>query len=129
MAIAAGNSGQSYADINMTPLIDVMLVLLIIFIITLPRMTNAVKIDNPINPHPHPTEEVIALDIDFDGQILWNGTLVDRPALRNNVSVQAAKNPQPEVHLRVDKFARYEAVAQTLADLQLRGLSKIGFVN
>jgi biopolymer transport protein ExbD len=130
MTIAAGgNSGQSYAEINMTPLIDVMLVLLIIFIITLPRMTNAVKIDNPINPHPHPTEEFIALDIDFDGQILWNGTPVDRPALRNHVSVEAAKSPQPEVHLRVDKFARYEVVAQTLADLQLRGLSKIGFVN
>jgi biopolymer transport protein ExbD len=90
MAIAAGrNTGQSYSEINMTPLIDVMLVLLIIFIITLPSQTYAIKIDNPL-PHPE------------------------------------APRTRPEV---VDKFANYQTVAQTLADLQRRGLQKIGFVN
>ena len=126
-----GGEGQSYSDINMTPLIDVMLVLLIIFIITIPSMTHAVKIDNPPpNPTP-PTEqpEVIDLTIDFDGTLLWNKTPVDRPTLQGYISQEAVKTPQPEVHITVDKFAKYEIVAQTLADLQHRGLKKIGFVN
>ena len=132
MAMAVGGGeGQSYSDINMTPLIDVMLVLLIIFIITIPSMTHAVKIDNPPpNPTP-PTEqpEVIDLTIDFDGTLLWNKTPVDRPTLQGYISQEAVKSPQPEVHINVDKFAKYEIVAQTLADLQHRGLKKIGFVN
>ena len=132
MAITAGsNSGQSYADINMTPLIDVMLVLLIIFIITLPKQTHAVKIDNP-PPNPAlPTirPEVIDLQIDFDGTLIWNKAAIDRAAMQVLISANALKSPQPEVHITVDKFANYEIVAQTLADLQHRGLKKIGFVN
>jgi biopolymer transport protein ExbD len=132
MAMAVGsNEGQSYSDINMTPLIDVMLVLLIIFIITIPSQTHAVKIDNPLpNPNPPPTTpEVIDLSIDFDGTLLWNKTPVDRATLQSYITQEAAKDPQPEVHINVDKFAKYEIVAQTLADLQHRGLKKIGFVN
>jgi biopolymer transport protein ExbD len=115
----------------MTPLIDVMLVLLIIFIITIPSMTHAVKIDNPPpNPSQPPTPpEVIDLTIDFDGTLLWNKSPVDRPTLQGYISQEAVKQPQPEVHINVDKFAKYEIVAQTLADLQHRGLKKIGFVN
>src|SRR5271165_2807244 len=134
MAMAVGSKeGQSYSDINMTPLIDVMLVLLIIFIITIPSQTHAVKIDNPL-PHPNqplpPTPpEVIDLSIDFDGTLLWNKTPVDRATLQSYISQEAGKDPQPEVHITVDKFAKYEIVAQTLADLQHRGLKKIGFVN
>jgi biopolymer transport protein ExbD len=123
--------GHAYTDINMTPLIDVMLVLLVIFIITIPRQTHAVKIDNP-PPHPAPPTikpEVIDLSVDFDGTILWNQRAVDRAALRSRISENAARNPQPEVHLRIDKFAKYEIVVQTLAELQYRGLKKIGFVN
>jgi biopolymer transport protein ExbD len=125
------NAGQSYSEINMTPLIDVMLVLLIIFIITLPRQTNAIKIDNPVSqlPQPQTPPEVIDLQIDFDGTLLWNKTVVDRATLQRYVSLDALKSPQPEVHITVDKFANYEIVAQTLADLQHRGLKKIGFVN
>jgi biopolymer transport protein ExbD len=125
------NAGQSYSEINMTPLIDVMLVLLIIFIITLPRQTNAIKIDNPVPqlPQPQTPREVIDLQIDFDGTLLWNKTVVDRTTLQRYVSLDALKSPQPEVHITVDKFANYEIVAQTLADLQHRGLKKIGFVN
>src|SRR6267142_1434220 len=118
MAMAVGGGeGQSYSDINMTPLIDVMLVLLIIFIITIPSMTHAVKIDNPLPP-----PEVIDLTIDFDGTLLWNKTPVDRATLQSYISQEAVKSPQPEVHISVDKFAKYEIVAQTLADLQHRGL-------
>ena len=131
MSVGGGGEGQSYSDINMTPLIDVMLVLLIIFIITIPSMTHAVKIDNPPpNPTQPPTPpEVIDLAIDFDGTLLWNKTPVDRPTLQGYISQEAQKQPQPEVHINVDKFAKYEIVAQTLADLQHRGLKKIGFVN
>src|SRR5271169_6999248 len=114
---AARNAGQSYSEINMTPLIDVMLVLLIIFIITLPRQTHAVKIDNPVpNPEqPSTPPEVIDLQIDFDGTLLWNKTAVDRATLQAYISSAALKDPQPEVHITVDKFAKYEIVAQTLA--------------
>jgi biopolymer transport protein ExbD len=72
---------------------------------------------------------VIDLSIDFDGTLLWNKTPVDRRRCRVLYHTEAAKDPQPEVHITVDKFAKYEIVAQTLADLQHRGLKKIGFVN
>jgi biopolymer transport protein ExbD len=130
MAMAIGRGeGQAYSDINMTPLIDVMLVLLIIFIITIPSQTHAVKIDNPLQSSPTTVHEVVDLSIDFDGTLLWNKMPVDRATLQSYVSEMAAKNPQPEVHIIVDRFAKYEIVAQTLADLQRRGLKMIGFVN
>jgi len=131
MAMAvSSNEGKSYSDINMTPLIDVMLVLLIIFIITIPSQTHAVKIDNPLPGEPPVTRpEVIDLSIDFDGTLLWDKTQVTRATMQGYISQAAAKNPQPEVHITVDKFSKYEIVAQTLADLQHRGLKKIGFVN
>jgi biopolymer transport protein ExbD len=132
MAMAASNhEGKSCSDINMTPLIDVMLVLLIIFIITIPSQTHAVKIDNPSHdPAPPITPpEVIDLSIDFDGTLEWNKSTVDRTTLQSYITHEAAKNPQPEVHIAVDKYSKYEIVAQTLADLQHRGLKKIGFIN
>jgi biopolymer transport protein ExbD len=132
MGISVGNNvGQSYSEINMTPLIDVMLVLLIIFIITLPSQTHAIKIDNPVpDPaQPRTPPDVIDLQIDFDGTLLWNKTAVDRATIQRFISSDASKSPQPEVHITVDKFANYEIVAQTLADLQHRGLKKIGFAN
>lgn len=131
MAMAvSSNEAKPYSDINMTPLIDVMLVLLIIFIITIPSQTHAVKIDNPSRNQPPSTHpEVIDLSIDFDGALLWNRTPVDRSTMQSLISQEATKNPQPEVHITVDKFSKYEIVAQTLADLQHRGLKKIGFVN
>jgi biopolymer transport protein ExbD len=131
MAITAGsNPGQSYSEINMTPLIDVMLVLLIIFIITLPNQTHAIKVDNPLHAkEPTQPPEVIDLQIDFDGTLLWNKTAVDRTTMQSYISAEAKKSPQPEVHITADKFADYQTVAQTLADLQRRGLQKIGFVN
>ena len=131
MAMAvSGNDGKSYSDINMTPLIDVMLVLLIIFIITIPGQTHSVKIDNALPGQPPLSRpEVIDLSIDFDGTLLWNKIPVDRPTMQSYITQEATKSPQPEVHITVDKFSKYEIVAQTLADLQHRGLKKIGFVN
>src|SRR5258707_13481880 len=113
----------------MTPLIDVMLVLLIIFIITLPNQTHAVRIDNPLTPPsnfvPPPPPEVIDLTIDFDGTLLWNKSPVDRKTLQGYIEGEAQKEPQPEVHITVDKFAKDEMVAQQLRDLQQRCLKKI----
>jgi biopolymer transport protein ExbD len=132
MAMAVSSiEGKSYSDINMTPLIDVMLVLLIIFIITIPSQTHAVKIYNPSHSQPPPTTppDVIDLSIDFDGTLQWDKRTVDRTTMQSYISQAAARKPQPEVHIAVDKFSRYEIVAQTLADLQHRGLQKIGFVN
>lgn len=133
MAMNLGGSSDAMVDINMTPLIDVMLVLLIIFIITIPVMTNAVKIDNPLPPPPNfvppPPPPVINVSIDFDGTLMWNGTQVTRTQMQGYILQSAQQVPQPEVHITVDKFAKYDVVAKTLADLQRRGMKKIGFVN
>jgi biopolymer transport protein ExbD len=82
--------------------------------------------DQPLPPTP---PEVIDLQIDFDGTLLWNKTAVDRPTMQGFISQEKVNQPQPEVHITVDKFAKYEIVTQTLADLQHRGLKKMGFVN
>ena len=119
------------SQINMTPLIDVMLVLLIIFIITIPIRTDSITIDNPrpnADSRAYP-RQVIRLSIDFDGTMAWNGQVVNRVVLQTQAGVYAARTPQPEVHLSVDKFAKYASVAQTLADLQARGLKIIDVVN
>jgi biopolymer transport protein ExbD len=132
MAMKLGDAAGSFTDINMTPLIDVMLVLLIIFIISLPPVTHAVKIDNPLptkNPPPPQPPVVVNLGIDFDGTLSWNGSPVDRKTMQGYIAEQAGEDPQPEVHISVDKFAKYAKVAETLADLQSRGLKKIGFIN
>jgi len=133
MAMAVGgNEGNSYSDINMTPLIDVMLVLLIIFIITIPSQTHAVKIDNPLPPPPNqpppPPPEVIDLSIDFDGTLLWNKTPVDRATMDGYISSEATKDPQPEVHIRGDANVRYQFVGQVLVATQQIGIRKVAFI-
>jgi biopolymer transport protein ExbD len=120
-------------DINTTPLIDVMLVLLIMFIITIPVMTHAVKLDMPRPtdaPPPPVRPEVIDIEIDFDGTVLWNGTPVAGvDALDGYFRTESQKDPQPELHLRPDKRARYDIVARVLASAQRNRMKKIGFVN
>jgi biopolymer transport protein ExbD len=126
-----GNEDESMVDINTTPLIDVMLVLLIMFIITIPVMTHAVKLDMPrgqAQPPPVPPE-VIELDVDFDGTYLWNGTPVtDDATLLSYLQNAANKDPQPEIHLRPNKRVKYDYVARVLAASQRLGVRKIGFV-
>ena len=95
-------------------------------------VTHAVKIDNPLlttRPPPPRLPVVVNLGIDFDGTLSWNGSAVDRKVVQGYITEQAGEDPQPEVHISVDKFAKYEEVAETLADLQSRGLKKIGFIN
>jgi biopolymer transport protein ExbD len=120
-------------DINTTPLIDVMLVLLIMFIITIPVMTHAVKLDmpRPTDAPPPPVQpEVIDIEIDFDGTVVWNGTTVSGlDQLEGYFRQESQKDPQPELHLRPDKRARYGTVAQVLASAQRNRMKKIGFVN
>jgi biopolymer transport protein ExbD len=134
MAMSVGTGGEAMCDINTTPLIDVMLVLLVTLIVTLPVMTHAVKLDmpNPNNqPPPPPTPpEVIDLEIDSDGTVVWNGTPVSGiDQLESYFRSEAVKDPQPEIHLRPDRRASYGIVAQVLAAAQRNRMKKIGFVN
>jgi len=135
MSMSSGtSSGESMCDINMTPLIDVMLVLLVTLIISLPIMTHAVKLDMPNTHQPPPPPdqrpEVIDLEIDFDGTVVWNGTPVkDMSQLEGYFHVSAEKDPQPEIHLRPDRRVKYDVVAKVLAAAQRNRMKKIGFVN
>jgi biopolymer transport protein ExbD len=115
---------------NMTPLIDVLLVLLVMFIITIPVMTHAVKLDMPRpNNAPQQTDPVVInLEIDFDGTVLWNGSPVTVDSLDGYFRREAAADPQPELHIRPNKRASYDVVARVLAAAQRNGLLKIGFV-
>lgn len=130
MSIGGGGEDEPMMDINMTPLIDVMLVLLIMFIITIPVMTHAVKLDMPraSNAPSLAQPVVINLEIDFDGTVLWNGTPVDIESLEGYFRREAANDPQPELHIRPSKRAKYDVVARVLASAQRNGMRKIGFV-
>ena len=131
MAVSvSGDSSEPMVDPNVIPLVDIMLVLLIIFIITIPVMTHAVKIDLPRNTPNQPTEppEFVDVEIDFDGSIIWNGSVVDHGTMLNYIAQDANKDPQPEVHLRANPRVRYEYVADVLFALQRGGLKKIGFI-
>jgi biopolymer transport protein ExbD len=126
-----GGEDDVMMDMNTTPLIDVMLVLLILLIVTLPIQTHAVKLDMPrATPTTPPTPPVVVdLEIDFDGTILWNGSPVpSRPTLNRYFEAIAGQVNQPEVHLRPNRLAKYDVVARTLADAQRLGVKKIGFV-
>ena len=117
-------------EINMTPLVDVMLVLLIIFIITIPVMKHAVQIDLPhaVNQPQEVKPETIRLSVDATGAYYWNEAPLADADLVQQLSAAAVKQPQPELHIRGDKAVRYERVAQAMAAAQKTGLRKIGFV-
>ena len=119
-------------DVNTTPLIDVMLVLLVMLIVTLPIMNHAVKLDMPPptdQPPPPVLPEVINLDVDFDDTVYWDGNKVDLNQLEGYFRVESKKDPQPEIHLRPDKRSHYDTTAKVLASAQRHGMTKIGFVN
>lgn len=133
MAFNLGDGGKDGAmvSMNLVPLIDVMLVLLILFIVTIPIQTHAVKLDMP-GPHPDAPVapvQVVDLEIDFDGTLIWNGSIVpNRATLRSFFERVSFQPEQPEIHLRPNRLARYEIVAQVMADAQSNGVEKIGFV-
>jgi biopolymer transport protein ExbD len=117
-------------EINMTPLVDVMLVLLIIFIITIPVMKPSVNVDLPraTNQTEEVKPETIRLSVDAQGAYFWNESQISETELVPRLQVEAAKQPQPELHIRGDKDVRYERVAQAMAAAQQSGIKKIGFI-
>ena len=128
---SGGGDDEPMTEMNMTPLIDVMLVLLIMFIITIPIQTHAVKMNMPIGPSAPPPKppEIVRIDVDFDGTIGWNGSIVaDRSELEAKLATVAAQSDQPEVHLRPNKLVTYKVVAMILASAQRLGVTKIGIV-
>ncbi len=137
MSVGGGSEGSPMMEINTTPLIDVMLVLIIVLIMSIPVMTHATKLDMPQTNNPPPPErpEVIQIDIDFDGTIVWNGPVVTGiPQLEScfrsaRASADAAGRPQPEIHLRPDRRSRYETTALVMAAAQRNRMQKMGFVN
>ena len=132
MAMSGGrDDGEPMMEMNTTPLIDVMLVLLIMFIITLPAPTHAVKVDLPVDSQaPKPPIDPVKnkIMIDAAGNVSWNGAPVDTGTLRAYLDASVAMNPQPELQFQPDPTARYEVVDKTLAVVKRANVSKLGFV-
>jgi biopolymer transport protein ExbD len=127
----SSRSGTPMAEINMVPLIDVMLVLLVIFIVTAPLLTNTVKLDLP-RADASATDnkpDKIEFAIDAIGNLYWNSEPVSRPDAASRFAEAATRQPQPELHVRADRSVAYHHVAETLADASKAGLSKIGFIS
>ena len=128
---SAGEHTQPMSEINTTPLVDVMLVLLVIFIITAPLLTHAVNINlpqatsQPIEDKP----EVISIAINDLGQLYWNDVLLVEGELEQKLTQVAEQEPQPELHIRADKGTLYQVLAEVMADAQNAGVTKLGFVS
>jgi biopolymer transport protein ExbD len=136
MSVGGGGEHSVMCDINTTPLIDVMLVLLVTLILSLPVQTHAVKLDMPpppaVPPPPPPVPPVIInLEIDFDGSVVWNGSVVSLEEMEQRLHPEGLKDrtDQPEIHLRPDRRAKYDVVAKVLAASQRQHMQKIGFAN
>ena len=129
---SGGSEDDPMVEVNMTPMIDIMLVLLILFIITIPIQTHAVKLNmpTPSNVKPLKEPEVMRIDVDFDGTIGLNGVLMSKPELDAKLAEwgRLAVSDQPEVHLRPNKLVTYKHVAAIMASAQRQGVSKIGMV-
>ena len=130
MAVVAATDTAPVGEINMTPLIDVMLVLLVMFIITIPLQTDAVKIDLPTDCSACPKPDAVRnkLVVTTDNRILWNGTEITKPQLASMLGGTAALEPQPELHLQPEANARYELVDEVLAMTKRAGITRMGFV-
>ncbi len=131
MQLGGGDDPQEMVDINTTPLIDVMLVLLIMLIITIPVQLHAVNLNMPTGNPPPPliAPQVVQLDIDFDGTVSWNGVVVpDKTTLEQKLAAAAAQPDQPEVHINPNKLANYSDVIAVMAAAQRLGVTKIGIV-
>ncbi len=127
----AKNASAPMAEINMVPLIDVMLVLLVIFIVTAPMLTQAVKLELPKASSQVNDLKPAKIDFSIDaaGTLYWSGQPITREEAAQRFVLEGKKNPQPEVHLRADQAVAYRYVAQTVADASKAGLSKVGFVS
>ncbi len=132
MSVPGSGDGedQVLSDINTTPLVDVMLVMLIIFLITIPIITKVVPVALPTarNIPTQTKPENITVSITSDGKVYWQGAEVDRTQLLNLVVASARQVPQPEIHLRADRQARYEAVGRVIFVIQQGGVAKVGFL-
>lgn len=130
MQVGEQSADDVMIDINTTPLIDVMLVLIIMLIITIPIQTHAVKMNMPIAPSAQPLKppEIVRIDIDFDGTIGWNGVVVGQDELISRLAQAAQQPDQPEVHLRPNKLVTYKVVAMVMANAQRLGVTKIGLI-
>jgi biopolymer transport protein ExbD len=133
MAMSGGNDdGEPMMELNMTPLIDVLLVLIIMFIITIPIQSHAVKVDlpqndpNAVKPPVEPDKNKIS--IDAAGTVAWNGQPVDEVTLRQYLNIAASLKPEPELHFQPDPAARYEVVDRTLAVVKRSSITKLGFI-
>ncbi|MES2181706.1 MAG: biopolymer transporter ExbD [Pseudomonadota bacterium] len=129
--VGAGSHSAPMSEINTTPLVDVMLVLLVIFIITAPLLTHAVKIDLPqASSQPLPDKpEVISVAIDGAGQMYWNDVPMVQGELKVKLQQVADKKPQPELQIRADKETRYQILAEVMANAQNAGVTKLGFIS
>ena len=136
MSMSAGNAGlededKSISEINVTPLVDVMLVLLIIFLITIPVITQSVKVDLPkaANIPTQTKPENINIAVDGEGNVFWNTLLVpNQDALLERIKQVAVMDPQPEIHLRGDRATSYEHIGRVMVAAQRGGIQKIGFI-
>ena len=131
MSVGSSEADEPISTINTTPLVDVMLVLLIIFLITIPVITKTVKVTLPkaANIATATTPENITVAVDSAGAIYWNNNLVsDTTALIELIKVEAVKVPQPEVHIRGDREARYESIGRVVVTVQKAGILKVGFI-
>lgn len=124
------SNGAPMAEINMTPLIDVMLVLLVIFIITAPLFTHAIRLDLPkvASQVARETPETITLSIDDSGKLYWNDKPITLEQMQAQFAAEGKKPAQPEIHLRASKETRYDVIARVMGAAQSAGLTKIGFV-
>jgi len=125
-----GGESAPMAEINMVPLIDVMLVLLVIFIITAPLLTHAVKIDLPkASSNVNPTKpDHIQLAIKVGGEVFWNGEVADKSKLAQHMTAAAKSDPQPELHIHADRTTEYQRIAEVMSAAARAGLTRIGFV-
>jgi biopolymer transport protein ExbD len=133
MSTGSGDSDESMMDINMTPLIDVLLVLLIYLIINLPPATHAVKMDLPVQRPPKDNQiktepVVINLEVDYDGSYYWDGTLTDFATLESYLRQAGVQEPKPELHINPNPRTKYDFVAKALAAAQRSQVERIGFV-
>ena len=133
MAFSSGNSGGPMAEINVTPLVDVMLVLLIIFMITAPLMNHKVKVELPAaNLDKRETEAPptppITLTVQEDGSVYWNDEPIQKGLLESRFSVEAQRQPQPQLNVRGDKTTKYQILKELVDMAQKQGMRKVGFV-